>query len=182
MKKIFVFLFLLLIEINPSYSIVFLEPYVGYATGAYHSKSIISGDPVNLDSKLDGISYGGRGGLSLSGLQIGFDYTKNEQKVKEYEDLATKNITTQEKTFFLGYRFYFLRFYAGYIFDVDLKEGDFKSGKGVKGGFSFYLFNNLALSLEGRTVDMDAYKISDGDDIDGNYSNLALLLSVPVEF
>ena len=175
------FALLIVFHCQSSHAIVFVEPLLGYVMGAYHAELEVSGSPVSLDSKISGLTYGGRAGLSLRGLQLGLDYAKNEFKVAEEEDFGVKKIMTDETALFLGYHFYFLRLYAGYIFDVKLKDTDFDSGKGFKAGLSFYVFKNLALSIEGRSINMDEFTDKFGDKVDGSYTNVAFLLSVPIE-
>ena len=174
-------LVMIFLPFKASEAMVFIEPLVGYNTGTYNADLVISGDRVQMDTSISGLTYGARGGLSTHGLQLGLEYIKNDFKVKEEEDFGTDKLETQETSLFLGYQFYFLRIYAGYIFNAKIKDGDFDPGKGFKAGLSFYILKNLALSIESRSVDFDEYKNDDSDIIDGKYRTAAILLSVPLE-
>jgi len=176
-------LFFSFFTLSSAHALVFIEPMVGYATGETNvdASDILNNISASDTFDLKGLNYGIRGGLELGGFQLGLDYIQNNLKASggsEFE-LDDDNFKVTELAALIGYRFWFLRLYGGYIFDAKLKDSDADSGKGVKAGITFYALNHLALSLEYRTVELDPFSSDDGFLIDMNYSTTALMLSFP---
>ncbi len=176
--------------ISSAQALVFIEPQVGYATGSFKMeyKNIL--DPTeDISSKPDikGLNYGIKGGLELGSWQLGLDYMKNDLKKSgsDGDDFENDKFKTTELAAIVGYRFWFSRIYAGYIFSADVTKKnvgdvDFDSGAGFKFGASFYALKHMAINLEYRNVHFDETTSSGVDGFYNlDYSTLALLVSFP---
>ena len=182
-----------LLSITSAKAIVFFEPMVGYATGSFEMKYTNVTDPTDtgkFKGDIKGLNYGARGGLELGSWQFGLDYLKNNLKKSGYDKTVFDNdkFNTTEMAALLGYRFWFARVYAGYIFsiDVDKKDiggADFDGGKGFKFGATFYALEHIAFNLEYRNVEMDPTSTDDGSAVlNLDYSTVAFLVSFPFSF
>lgn len=150
---------------------VFIEPGAGYSWLSYDSNQ-----NTTLLS-MYGLSYGGKAGLQIGGLQLAADYLRSELNIK---DGHGDKFNTNEYAALLGYRFKFFRLYGGYIVSSKIQDSHFDAGKGFKVGASFYLFSHLALSLEHRSVHYSAYTDpEDGTVFKDNYNATMVMLSFP---
>lgn len=166
-----------------AHAVAFIEPLLGYSTGELNvdASDILNNISASDTFDLKGPGYGIRGGLELGGFQLGVDYILNKLKASNGSefDLDDDSFEVNELAALIGYRFWFLRLYGGYIFSADLKDSDVDPGQGVKAGISFYALSHMAISLEYRTVEFDPTSSDGGLLLDMNYSTTAVLLSFP---
>lgn len=182
LKGFLSFILFSFITMTSAHALVFIEPMVGYATGSLEldATDIMSSASLSDSFDLKGLNYGVRGGLDLGGFQLGLDYVQNKLKASDGSqiELDDNDFEVTELAGLIGYRFWFLRLYGGYIFSADLKDSDVDPGQGVKFGLTFYALKHMAISLEYRKVEFDP--ISDeGLLMTFDYSTTALMLSFP---
>jgi hypothetical protein len=172
----FLFLLFTLIFSTQAYALVYVEPSLGYFNGGYHFEQNFQGTIEKEKYSNHGFTYGGRAGLSWLGLQLGPEYLRNNLTI----DGDSVNIN--EWAGILGYRFWFVRLYAGYIYKADIADSRYDSGNGPKYGFTFYMYRFMALNLEYRSVKFPTYKDPTYDlYLKNSYSGVALSMSFPFE-
>lgn len=173
-----------LFTLSTAHALVFIEPMVGYATGSLKvdASDIMSSASLSDSFDLKGLNYGVRGGLDLGGFQLGLDYVQNKLEASDGSqvELDDNDFEVTELAALIGYRFWFLRLYGGYIFSADLKDSEVDPGEGVKFGLTFYALKHMAISLEYRKVEFDPIS-EDGLLMTFDYNTTALMLSFPFD-
>lgn len=173
--RFLLFFFTLMFSVR-AHALVYVEPSLGYFNGRYHYEENFQGAIEAQTYSDHGLSYGGRLGLSWLGFQLGPEYLRNNLTI----DGDAVNIN--EWAVLLGYRFWYLRMYAGYIYKADIADSRYEAGSGPKYGLSFYLYRFMALNLEYRSVVFPTYKDPTYElRLKNDYAGLALSLSFPFE-
>lgn len=181
MKRLFLFLVLLLGIQQMAMAELLVEPVVGWS-----GNQKIDTSPKNYSGG-NGLSYGGRLGFQKLGAQVGLDYLQSDISMSSSD--FDKNLTTKEWAAFIGYKFpAFFRLYGGYIFsaegDSKINNADLKltGGTGFKAGLGFTILPFIDINLEYRKGTYDETKIG-GATFDGKgFEATMLSLSLPLTF
>jgi hypothetical protein len=169
-----------------SQAALLIEPVVGYSLNTKFETAANDILTESLETKGNGLSYGGRLGYQNLGFQLGLDYLKSSLTIDEsgLED----SVSMSEWGAFVGFEFpVLLRVYAGYIFSAtaDAKETDgskleFTEGSGVKFGIGFTVLPFIDINVEYRKGTFGEFEmggVKTGAETD--YSSLMLGLSLP---
>lgn len=175
-------LFAIFFMASSAHALVFIEPMVGYGTGTATFKFSDSTNSGSDEFDIKGLSYGIKGGLEIGGLQLGAEYLENKYKLDkttgDFFEFDEKDYDIKETSALIGYKFWFARAYAGYIFNAKLDDSDFKAGKGHKFGLTFYALTHLAISLEYKSVELGDFT-DEGIKFENNYKTTSLIVSFP---
>jgi len=141
---------------------VFIEPVLGYAMGNQEESS------AKNDST--GLMYGGRGGFSTLGFDLGVEYLMGELE---------KSSAKEDHTYISAYAGYslpiMLAFRAGYVFSSTIKRTATEvTGNGLSFGASYSIMPFVKLNFDYKKLDYNSGAVKDNE--------MFFSLSAPIGF
>ena len=142
MKRLFS-LFIFLAAFAPAARAgVFVEPWVGYATGKFeHTVTVGSTVFQRIDQNMSGMGYGVRGGWRFMALAVGAEYQAGSINFKGGGGVEPKDLGAHLGLYFLGG----IRAWGTYFFKA--KTGSIE-GTAVKGGLGYLFLRHVSLNVE----------------------------------
>lgn len=151
--------FSLLLFSSHAFGGVFIEPYVGYYKGEVESQvSITSPAPLEVSGTADqdGIAFGGRLGLGVSGFAMGIDYMHIGGESTDEDGDTSKDKIDNVGAFIGVPLFSSVRLNGTYFFNSKAKDDESEAtGTGFKLGFGFNLFWRVNLNIEHIAINFD---------------------------
>ena len=157
---------------------VFLEPYVGYATGHYEHTVTVAGTTFQrIDQDMTGVGYGGRAGFKVTSLVFGGEYQAGTLNFKGAGGIEPRDLGAFAGLFLPGG----IRFWGTYFFKA--KTGSVE-GKAWKVGLGYLFMKHLAMNVEymNHTLDKISLPALAGQSVgySGKVTTLFFSLSVPL--
>lgn len=192
MKKIVLTLSVVLTTLSTQ-ARVFLEPYLGYHSGTFKAQPNMGSESK---SDITGLGYGLKIGYTFSSsLWFSADAYSGSLKAKDSSGTnPDSDVVPLQLAGLIGFQSSSgLKFYAGYIFDDQIKNKDSLStsvlkGTGYKAGLGYKLKQNIAFNLDYISDHFTTFKDEgsgmsfDMDSLFSSHSSSALTFNISFPF
>lgn len=155
----------------PASAGVFVEPYLGYATGHFEHTITVNGTTLQrIDTDFSGAAYGARAGLKFATVAIGGEYQGGSMDFSGAGGgFKPKDLGVFAGLFLPGG----LRFWGTYFFK---SKSDSIEGHGMKGGIGYLMMKHLSLNVEYLTYTFKTISLPQFSGIAIGYSGKASAL------
>ena len=163
----------------PASAGVFVEPYVGYATGHFEHTVTVNGTTFQrIDTDFSGMGFGARAGFRISALVFGGEYQGGSMNFSGAGGgFKPKDLGAFAGLFLPGG----LRLWGTYFFK---SKSDSIEGSGMKGGIGYLFMKHLSLNVEYITYTFKTISLPQFAGIAIGYSGKAsaLMFSLSMPF
>ena len=141
MRNLYIVIAALFLLGSEAWAGVYVEPFVGYASGTTDFNTKISTNSITVSSSFTGLGYGARAGFKTMMFAFGGEYAEGDFKYKSGGGFKPKDIGAFIGVFApLGFRAWGTYFFSA-------KAGSIK-GKAYKLGIGYRFARFMALNLE----------------------------------